>query len=1192
MELKGITKVYETNGVKRAALKRIDLGFRKSEFAAILGPSGSGKTTLLNIIGGLDQYTKGDLIVNGRSTKKFKDKDWDAYRNHRIGFVFQSYNLIPHQTVLQNVRLALTLSGVSKRQSILKAKRALREVGLGEHMDKRPAQLSGGQMQRVAIARALVNDPDIVLADEPTGALDSETSLQIMDILKKVAQDRLVIMVTHNPELADKYATRIIQLKDGEIIADSEPYDGKHEAETETETTAGRKRKRTKMSYLTALSLSLRNLLTKKARTVLVALAGSIGIIGIALISAVSTGFQNYINKIEEDTLTSYPLTLMEESADLTGILLSVTGTGEGATNKEMIKENQVLTGALGSVSHNDLTGFMDYLELHRDAVAEDVKLVEKEYNVDPLIYTVDATGKLAKLNPSDLFTTLIGDTSMLSSYSSLTSVFQQKDLVNLQEDSKLVAGHWPENYNELVVSLAEPNTIPDLMTYSLGYHDTEELNTILAKILDGEAVETKNPPLEISYEKLMSTDLRLVPATATYRYNEKYGVYEDMSEDVAYMQEVYDTEAEPLRIVGIITPSSEMSAGGNGVYYLPSLVTHIIEKAGGAEVVERQLANPETNIFAGKPFGQEDRDFDFEFSDLVSVDNAALQQAFGVTIDQDAIAAKTQEYMGEISTDIENGTEEIVPVRKALETRFRELAAGLSAKFDREFRAKVKVPDLTESDLTGSVNGVTSDLMKQIADFTAEFIGTEVDQYVAMQNFSDLEAQFGLPASAFREAFSGLLKLYMVNYVEWYAPREVAVLLFQQIEAAGGDVNSGAIRDWLSKVEDEIRDWVGNLEGGAGGQAGSGTGAAGSGGGASSGSVSSGVGGAGTDVGAGLGTGLGAGNNGGLSGGTGLGTGSGSLAGGLGLGSGLTDALKPFDGTYPDDRMQAFLATPEVSGAFDTLSVTVAQAYLKKTILTKIGGLTTYLSSSFGDAFHLDQDALIGSFRLNFTEDELTRVVSAMFNEKKATLNSNLSDLGYQNIAEPTRIAFYFNTFDGKTNFMAFLDDYNAQMRAAGEEAKVVDYSDTTGALMSSVKAIVDAVSYVLIAFVSISLVVSSIMIGVITYISVYERKKEIGILRALGASKHNISSIFNAETFIIGMLAGLFGITISYLLLPPINAILHHFTGDIPLSAALEPSMAGFLVVLSIILTIIGGLIPAHSASKKDPVEALRSE
>ena len=1149
LKLRGISKVYVSGGMKREALKNVNVAFRRNEFAAILGPSGSGKTTLLNIIGGLDQYTKGDLIINGRSTKQYRDKDWDAYRNHRVGFVFQSYNLIPHQTVLQNVRLALTLSGISKRESERRAKQALNEVGLGKEIDKKPAQLSGGQMQRVAIARALVNNPDIVLADEPTGALDSVTSVQIMDILKKVADKRLVIMVTHNPELAEKYATRIITLKDGEITSDSNPCDEREEAQEES---FGTRQRRTKMSVLTAFALSLKNLLTKKTRTLLIAVAGSIGIIGIALISAVSTGFQNYIDTIEQETLTSYPLTLMQESTDMTSILLSITGETDGSGKPQTVRENQELTGALATVSHNDLKSFMDYMDEHQDELKGDLRLTEKEYNVDPLIYTVDASGKLAKLNPSNLFSSLIGDTSLLSSYSSLTSVFQQKELENLQEESELVTGRWPENYNELVISLRDPSSIPDLMTYSLGFHDTEKLNEILTKILSGEGTTASEEPLELTYDELMAADLRLIPATATYRYNAEYGVYEDMSGDTEYMRNLYNNDSEPLKIVGIVTPSSSMSGSSNGVYYLPSLVTHIIDEAGETEIVKKQLAEPGVDVFSGKKFGEDSNDFDFEFSDFVTVDNEALKNAFGITIDQNEVAARTQEYMGEVMTDIDVGTGEIPAVREAIEGRVRELAPGLEQKFDAEFRAEFEAKIsrlaelmqdpavLTDPAKQQEIERLQGEIEAEMPEFVTNFLMNEVGQYVGEQNFGSLAETYGMPEEGFRQIFAGLMQLYMKDYAEWYMGQA-----FPAESDTGGSELGGA---------------TGGLTGGTTGE---GTGSA-AGGGA-------------------MQPGLGE-----------LGGTSGSLGDFGNLGSATLPALPhlPTDTTYPEAKMLEFFADSNVDSAINTFSVTVGQIYLKKNILTKIGSLTQYLTSSFANSFHMDQSALAGAFHLNFTNDELERLITTLFSRDEVTLSTNLAKLGYQNLDEPTRIAFYFDSFDGKTNFTAFLDNYNEKMREAGEDSKVIEYSDTTGVLMSSVKVIVDAVSYVLIAFVSISLVVSSIMIGVITYISVYERKKEIGILRAMGASKHNISTIFNAETFIIGLLAGLFGVGISYLLVPLINLVLHHFTGDIPLNAALAPGTAVGLVALSVVLTIIGGLIPAHSASKKDPVEALRSE
>ncbi len=1046
LEIRGVKKVYMTGGVKRTVLKKVDINFRASEFAAILGPSGSGKTTLLNIIGGLDDYTKGDLVVNEKSTKKFRDKDWDSYRNHRIGFVFQSYNLIPHQTVLSNVKLALTLSGISKTEATRRAKKALEEVGLKEHIDKKPAQLSGGQMQRVAIARALVNNPDILLADEPTGALDSETSLQIMNILKKISEKKLVVMVTHNPELADKYATRIITLKDGSITSDSDPYDGKEKTDLKNGETKS-KQKKTKMSFLTALSLSLNNLMTKKGRTVLVAAAGSIGIIGIALISAVSTGFQNYINKIEEDTLTSYPLALQKESADLTGILLNFTSSNTNGQTNDKLKENQILTSTLGTVSNNDLPNFDKYLKSHKAELKDDIRLLEYEYNVDPLIYAKDATGTIAKMNPSTLFTSLVGESSLLRNYSSMTSVFQQYEKENLQNDTELLAGRYPEKYNELMVVLSSKGEISELLTYSLGFHDTDELNKIVSKILSGESVDVHNDPLEISYDDLMNVDLRLVPATETYKYNEKYGVYEEMTSDKNYMHQIYDN-AEKLKITGVAVVNSEMLSSGSGVAYLPSLVTHIIEKSADTEIVKKQLANPELDIFSNTKFGEEENNFNFEFSDLVSIDEAALSQAFGVNIDQNAIRAKTQEYMGEISGDISSGINELPNARRGLVDRFRDLADEMVAEFMNKIASeKISLEDLVNPEKAPMI----------ITNF--------VDQYTQSKSFVDLEDSYSIPEENLASAYNGLLKGYLVAYLEAMLKHEIM-----------------AVDDYLKQAE--------------------------------------------------------------------------------------------------------------IVAAFDNLAGTAINLSLQQNVLTKVGNLATYLSSSFAEAFHVDQSAIIDAFKLNFTEEELSRVVTAMFTKKKSTLATNLSALGYQNLEDPTKMSFYFWSFDGKTRFIEFLDNYNEKMRAAGMEEKAIEYSDTTGVLMSSVKTIVDAVSYVLIAFVSISLVVSSIMIGVITYISVYERKKEIGILRAMGASKHNISSIFNAETFIIGFLSGLFGVTISYLLIPIINLVLHHFTGDIPLDAALDPRTALLLIVLSVALTLIGGLIPARSASKKDPVEALRSE
>jgi putative ABC transport system permease protein len=1048
LELRGVTKVYRTGGVTKKALDNVSVNFRANEFAAILGPSGSGKTTLLNIIGGLDKYDSGDLTINEKSTKKFRDKDWDSYRNHRVGFVFQSYNLIPHQTVLENVRLALVLSGISKKESIERAKKVLNEVGLKEHINKRPSQLSGGQMQRVAIARAIVNDPDILLADEPTGALDSNTSIQIMDLLAKIAKNKLVIMVTHNPELADEYATRIIKLKDGKIISDSDKYDGKVKTDLALADSEN-KSKKTKMSFITALKLSLKNLLTKKARTILVAIAGSIGIIGIALISAVSTGFQNYIDSIENDTLTSYPLTLQKESSDLTGALLSITEGNSGEPDGK-VHEKQIVTSMLGNISTNDLKSFREYLDHNYDEVGDDLRLIENEYSVDPPIYTIDATGELAKLNPNNLFTSVMGDSSLLSSYSSITSIYMQYDPENLQNDMEVVAGRYPENYNEMVVYLSDPSQISDLLTYSLGFHDASELTDTVTKILSGEKVELNNEPLELTYDDLMGVDLRMIPSTSTYRYNASYDIYEDMSGNADFMKNLYENGSEQLKIVGIVTPKNSTLSAGSGVIYLPSLITHIIEESAKTEVTQKQLQNPGINVFSNTAFGEENNDFNFEFSDLVSVDNAALEKAFNITIDENAIKTKTNEYMTQISDDI---TADTTPVKNALINRYKNMS--------NEF--------LNELVAMGEISYSNADVL--VADF------------INRQDFSDLEVSYLVPKDNFKTMNQGIMKSTFDAFLQFY------------ITSFSVDPNT-------------------------------------------------------------------------------------------------IDTTSPGFATAYTSFTETSLSTMELDAVFEQIAIPITETGMQKSILSAVGNLTTYLSQTFAGAFNADQEALASAFHLKFTEDELARVVTAMFTEEESTLSTNLSALGYQDLSKPTFMSFYFTSFDGKTHFMKFLDNYNDLMYSYGSDDKIIEYTDTTGLLLSSVKTIVDAVSYVLIAFVSISLIVSSIMIGVITYISVYERKKEIGILRAMGASKHNISSIFNAETFIIGLLSGLFGVGFSYLTIPIINAILHNFIGDIPLYASLSSNTAAVLTVLSVILTIIGGLIPAKSASKKDPVEALRSE
>ena len=1055
LEIKNISKIYKTVGFEQKALDNVSVNFREHEFASILGPSGSGKTTFLNILGGLDEYTSGDLIINEVSTKKYKDRDWDSYRNHRVGFIFQSYNLISHQTILRNVELALTLSGISKSERKKKAIQALKDVGLEKHKNKKPNQLSGGQMQRVAIARALINDPEIILADEPTGALDSDTSVQIMDLLKEISKDKLVIMVTHNPELAEKYSNRIINIKDGKIISDSKPYDGKENTKEEKNQIENRTKK-TKMSFLTALSLSFNNLMTKKGRTILVAMAGSIGIIGIALILAVSTGFQNYVDSIGENTLTSYPLTIMQESSDITGALLSMREEDAEKTNSNEVKEKQYITSILSNVSTNDLRSFKKYLEKNYSEVDEDISNVQYAYSVDPTIYTVDATKKLAKVNPSNLFSSMMGSNNIMNSYSNMASIYTQMvdNRENIKKDYDVLAGRWPEKYDEMIIVLSEPNTISDLLVYSLGLKDTEELTKMVTSIMSGETVNVKEEPMTLTYKDLMNVDLRLVMPSDTYKYNLKYDVYENMSEDESYMKKIYEN-ATKLKIVGVVSSKEGVtsSALSPGVAYTSDLIRYIIDYAKETDVVQKQLQNSEVDVFSGKRFDTKKNDFDFEFKDLVKVDNEKLQSAFNIKINQSDLEKQTQNYMAQISDSI---TADITPAKNLFHNNLNTLMNALLSNIKGEFSVK---------DIDNLVNEC---LEKKDSDNMLSNMGTE---YV-------------LPKEVYKKAYSGLLKGLLQAYIAGYNTYMKSLYP----EFVVDEENPKAI------IVNEIKDTI----------------------------------------------------------------------------------------------IKTYMNNAEIMGVNDAMSKTMTEALMKKNILTKVGELTTNISKSFATSFHIDQDKIASAFTLNFGENELQRVVSAMMNQTESTQKTNLVLLGYQDTEEPTYIFFYFNSFEGKEHFLSFIDNYNKKV---GKE-KEINYSDTTGILMNSVKTIVNAVSYVLIAFVSISLVVSSIMIGVITYISVYERTKEIGILRAIGASKGNISSIFNAETFIIGLLSGMFGIGISYSLIPIINKVLHHFTGNIPLSASLNIHHAFILVLLSIILTLIGGLIPAKAASKKDPVEALRSE
>ena len=896
LELNDIKKDYVSGSTTVSALKGINLRFRDCEFVSILGQSGCGKTTMLNIIGGLDKYTSGDLKINGVSTKNYKDRDWDFYRNNSIGFVFQSYNLIPHQTVLSNVELALTLSGVSKAERKRRAIEALEKVGLGEQIHKKPNQMSGGQMQRVAIARALVNNPDILLADEPTGALDTETSIQIMELLKEISKDRLIIMVTHNPELAKDYSTRIVRLLDGVITDDSNPYtDEEMEADIKAKEVgntnvkaAGKKAKKsgkkqkTSMSFFTALSLSFNNLMTKKTRTILTAFAGSIGIIGIAMILSISNGIQLYIDRVQRDTLSSYPITLQAESIDISSMVTSMTGNSDSAEHEDKTKiySNDIMGDMINTmvkeVKSNNLSEFKKYIENGGSDIKSYVSDIQYSYDVPLNIYMKDTSNGVEQLNPSTMFDSIYGDgaTSTSSAMSSGMGMgmFSNSSVWNqllgnqqvLDEQYDVLAGHWPENYNEVVLVVDKNNEVDDYTLYSLGLKDPEEVRTLFKKMMVGESYETKKD-ISYTFDEILDTEFKLVMPTDMYKYNDVTGTWDDYSKYDKYMTNVVNNGTD-IKVCGIIRPNDDAvsTSISSGIGYTAKLTEYIIEEVKNSEIAKAQLADTSVDVFTGVPF------------------------------------------------DNDRNTE------------------------------------------------ITMD---------------DVNAYMAT-----------------------------------LSPEESA-----QMQA---------------------------------------------------------------------------------------------------MTSGMSD----------DQILQLFSA----------------------------------------------------SLKARTTD---------------ATLDSNKSKLGITDLDTPSQIDIYATDFDSKEKVQNIIKDYNKLQQDDGKEENVINYTDYVGIMMSSVSTIINAISYVLIAFVAISLIVSSIMIGIITYISVLERTKEIGVLRSIGASKKDVSRIFNAETLIEGFVSGALGIVVTLLLCIPANALIKHLT-DISNVAQLPVAGGVILIIISMFLTFIAGLIPAKLAAKKDPVVALRSE
>lgn len=1137
LQIKNISKQYKTGDLVQNALNDVSLNFRDSEFVSILGPSGSGKTTLLNIIGGLDRYDSGDLIINNVSTKNYKDRDWDSYRNHTIGFVFQSYNLIPHQTVLANVELALTIGGISKQERREKALDALEKVGLRDQAHKRPNQMSGGQMQRVAIARALVNNPDILLADEPTGALDTETSVQVMELLKEVAHDRLVIMVTHNPELAEEYSTRIVKLKDGKIIGDSDPFN------PDTSNLVPPEHKnlgKASMSFLTALALSLNNLMTKKARTILTAFAGSIGIIGIALILSLSTGFQNYIDQIQEETLTSYPLGVYKETADMTTALLSMVSESGEAKDGDIVEEQQYISTMFSSVGTNDLKSFKAYIEEKDDEVDEMVSLVQYQYSVNPIVYTIDCNEDITKLNPNTLLSSLSGTSGAVSMMqSSYSSIFNEMidDQEALDEQYDVLAGEWPDAYDEAVIVLSEPNGITDLLVYSLGLRDNDELKSMIADLMAGEKVENKNEPMEFTYEDLMNIPLKVVDATDTYKYNSKYDFYEDMSDDEDFMREVYENSLD-LKIVGVVClkEGNTSMTLSPGVAYTKELTQYVIDKANESEIVKKQLEDKEVNVFSGKRFDEEEEESGLEFSDMISVDTNMLSSAFGVNINENDIKNMTAGYMGKISSSITTDTS---AAKNAFNSTLVTMASDMMNDYiDANYNSTIKGAMISMNDVDSVVNSYmkTSDCKKLLAN---------------------LEATYLIPQETFATMYSEMLKGILQGYIGMASVDQGGTTT----PGTGTDNSAGSTEDAnTDNSGDASTEENDDADGTVSGDNGSG---------------SDSTGGTSTDASSGTGS-----------------TNDVVQSGASGYPQVSTDLSAPLTKNLVATIVPQLTSQDAIQSASEQIAAVMTEAVMQKDVLTEVGNLTGELMGSMASAFNVNTDAIAGAFSFDLSEEELSRLMEAMTTsgiEKSA--DTNLTTLGYQDVNEPTAILFYFRDFDSKELFTEFIDNYNEKV-VKNDEEKEISYTDITGILMSSVSTIVNSVTYVLIAFVSISLIVSSIMIGIITYISVLERTKEIGVLRAIGASKKNISSIFNAETFIVGLFSGLLGIGVTSALVPPINYVIHTLTGNYDINAVLPWQGAITLVVLSVILTLISGLIPSKQAAQKDPVLALRSE
>ncbi|MFR4300102.1 MAG: ATP-binding cassette domain-containing protein [Blautia faecis] len=1253
LQIKDIHKEYRTGNLVQRALDGVSLSLRDNEFVAILGPSGSGKTTLLNIIGGLDRYDSGDLIINGISTKKYKDRDWDSYRNHTIGFVFQSYNLIPHQTVLANVELALTISGVSKSERRRRAKEALEKVGLGAQIHKKPSQMSGGQMQRVAIARALVNDPEILLADEPTGALDSDTSVQVMDLLQGVAKERLVVMVTHNPELAQLYATRIVTVKDGRILSDTDPF------VIDSESMAPPVHKnmgKSSMSFFTALSLSFQNLKTKKARTLLTSFAGSIGIIGIALILSISNGVDKYITNMEEETLSEYPLQIQSTGVDLTSMMMGAATAQSGKKDGE-VGVAQMVTNMFSKMNSNDLESLKVYLDSNESSISQYANSVEYTYSVSPQIFLENGKN-IRQVNPDKSFSAMglgSGSSNSIMSSTMSTDVFHEMpedaDLYKDQYDVK--AGRWPENYKECVLVLTSQGDISDFLQYTLGLRDGKELDDMVQKFIAEEAVETPENEGPYTYDEILGKKFKLVNSTDYYEYDEEYKVWKDKSDNSSYMKKLVKN-GEDLTIVGIVQPVEGATASmlTAGICYTPELTKHVIEKAASSEIVKQQLADEKINVFTGEEFGKEDNENSkFDMESLFSINADALQEAFqvdlsGFNMDLSSLSGLSSGLnvempdmpdMSALAGNINLDESSMPDLSKLI--KLDDLDLDLSHMIDPEEILK-NLPADQVPDMSQALKSVKFDFTEEKVTALLKEVLTGYQESIKDKPEADMDKMQAalkqyLTSKEMNERLCKDLQELVKNNVnvDMSSEKLIAVAVglmnqYQEYAKANGitQTDVASILAFLSQgeIQQQIKEEAENLV---------------------KNSVTVNI----TtkqirdllmqDVVAAYPEYA---RNNSLPDPANLGTyfleymqtedGQNRLMNGLMTLVDTSEVQTQFSQameTYMKSMMTSFTdaiakgieskfteimeqvekqLTKGIQTAMEQMigNISSGMQEAMQSVMTSVSSsLTSAMSQAMSglgglgsgmgnmeDALSINPEAFAKAIQMNMNEDDLSELMMSLLSSENSSYDGNLKKLGYADLNVPGGINIYPKDFESKSEIVGILDQYNADMEAAGEDEKVITYTDLVGTLMSSVTNIVNIISYVLVAFVAISLVVSSIMIGVITYISVLERKKEIGILRAIGASRHNVSQVFNAETFIIGFCAGAMGIGITLLLLIPANSIIRSLADGVNVKAALPPVAAVVLIGLSVVLTLLGGLIPSRKAAKSDPVTALRTD